>query len=225
MCRRHGLARLVTRRSEVHKLPPPPLKRWSVRLVQGHRHLTSGFASSRRSEIRVYRGFFSGPTQACPMQARAGGVAHAAADQRVRVPGRSTPTLPWACTGHAPGSCPTQLHRAQGAGARDFRVAAGVDVKAETFLVDPCLRPSTTGATVLDPQSATRPPGRRRSTRTWLCAAGRELGPAHPNHSASHPRQYADGASSSSRQRHLNVEGEFTYVDTRGYRRLLAIHL
>jgi hypothetical protein len=51
--------------------------------VHRHRHVASGFAFGLRSKIRVYRGFFSAPTQllhTCPMQAVA---AHAAHYQRL----------------------------------------------------------------------------------------------------------------------------------------------
>ncbi len=48
--------------------PPPPLRCWSARLVYRARRLTSVFGFRPRSNIEVSRGFFSGPTQPCPMQ-------------------------------------------------------------------------------------------------------------------------------------------------------------
>lgn len=62
----------------------------------GNRRLASRFAFGAASEIGVYRDFFSGRSQVCPMHAHAGGrrARHAATEQRLCVTESSMGRLP-----------------------------------------------------------------------------------------------------------------------------------
>ena len=97
--------RLITRRSEVQILPPPPLKRWSARLVHRARAPDQRFRVGRAAEDRGFSGLFLGTYSPVPYAAHAGW-------RRARGPyaavSRSSLRSRWRCTGlHR--ACPMQL--------------------------------------------------------------------------------------------------------------------
>ena len=101
---------LITRRSEARELPPPPLNRWSARLVHRHRRLSSVFAFDRIREGGISRGLFLGSAHLCVLCPMHGGTARAASTLRFapsRRPDRCCIGLHWACR-----RAPTPINRA-----------------------------------------------------------------------------------------------------------------